>query len=285
MAQLFVEALSVIDFSYLHPERGVVGESWIVDLTLDGDLNAEGMVFDFGHVKKVIKAEIDRDMDHTFVVPTRLPGLSLTESGNSVRVQFARPEAGVMLDYQAPSEAITRIDAVELSVDIAIRQIRQRLRAALPDNVRDIGIECRTEAHNEAYYHYSHGLKRHAGDCQRMIHGHRSRIQVETENGRWRQQERAIATRWQDIYLVTEEDIVGTRDWSGIPCYDMAYEAAQGHFRLTLPRARCDVLPTDTTVELIAEHLARQCRGETDKPGTVRAYEGVNKGAVAAWHA
>lgn len=285
MAQLFVEALSVIDFSYLHPERGVVGESWIVDLTLDGDLNEEGMVFDFGHVKKVIKAEIDRDMDHTFVVPTRLPGLAITGHDNETRIQFERPEVGIMLDYQAPAEAVTLLNAGRLSTEVAVKQIRQRLRAALPANVRGIGIELRTESHNEAFYHYSHGLKRHDGDCQRMIHGHRSRIQVETETGRWRHQERAIADQWQDIYLVTEEDIVGTRDWSGVPCYDMAYDAAQGHFRLTLPQARCDVLPTDTTVELIAGHLAGLCQSRSDKPGTVRAYEGVNKGAVAAWPA
>lgn len=285
MAQLFVEALSVIDFSYLHPERGVVGESWIVDLTLDGDLNEEGMVFDFGHVKKVIKAEIDRDMDHTFVVPTRLPGLALSETDNAVRIQFERPQAGIMLDYQAPAEAITRIDGTELTMEKAVRQIRQRLRTALPDNVKGIGIELRTEAHNEAYYHYSHGLKRHAGDCQRMIHGHRSRVQIETPTGRWRQQERSIANEWQDIYLATQEDITGARDWGGVPCYDMAYEAAQGTFRLTLPQARCDVLTTDTTVELIAGHLADRCQRQAQEPGTVRAYEGVNKGAVASWRA
>ena len=57
--QLFVNDLTVMDFSYLCPERGMVGESWIVDVILSGDLNEESMVLDFGKVKKQLKQLID----------------------------------------------------------------------------------------------------------------------------------------------------------------------------------------------------------------------------------
>ena len=62
--QLFVNDLTVMDFSYLCPERGMVGESWIVDVILSGDLNEESMVLDFGKVKKQLKQIIDEYIDH-----------------------------------------------------------------------------------------------------------------------------------------------------------------------------------------------------------------------------
>ena len=67
--KLFVDNLTVIDCSYLHPHYGVLGESWICDLVLEGALDSQSMVMDFGQVKKQIKQAIDGWVDHCLLVP------------------------------------------------------------------------------------------------------------------------------------------------------------------------------------------------------------------------
>ncbi|WBA52473.1 hypothetical protein O5W85_00940 [Klebsiella pneumoniae] len=50
--KLFINDLTVMDFSFLDAESGLIGDSLIVDIILEGDLNAESMVMDFSHAKK-----------------------------------------------------------------------------------------------------------------------------------------------------------------------------------------------------------------------------------------
>ncbi len=42
MTTLFVNRLTVIDFSLLHPDLGLLGESLLVDIELDGSLDHQG---------------------------------------------------------------------------------------------------------------------------------------------------------------------------------------------------------------------------------------------------
>ena len=87
--QLFVNDLTVMDFSYLCPRRGMVGESWIVDVMLDGDLNDESMIQDFGKVKKDLKRLIDEYVDHKLLVPADHAGASITHlDDEQVEVRF-----------------------------------------------------------------------------------------------------------------------------------------------------------------------------------------------------
>ena len=68
MSTLFVNKLTNIDFSFLDPYQGLVGESWLLDIQLDGSLNEEGMVLDFGLVKKAVREYVDTVIDHCLVV-------------------------------------------------------------------------------------------------------------------------------------------------------------------------------------------------------------------------
>ena len=80
MTQLFVKNLSVIDFSYFDNRRGILGESWGVDIVLSGQLDEQGMLFDFGHVKKTIKKIIDEQVDHCFVISSQTKNLEIIKN-------------------------------------------------------------------------------------------------------------------------------------------------------------------------------------------------------------
>lgn len=276
MASLFVDQLTVIDFSYLHPARGIVGESWLVDVQLQGELNDEGMVFDFGHVKKQIKQAIDEGVDHKFLIPSQLPGLTIEQDDERFHFHFDNGH-GLVMDYQSPREAVYLVDNTQITTDILTPLLRKHLMTVVPDNVTDVVLYLYPESIQGAYYHYSHGLKKHQGDCQRICHGHRSPIQIFRNDQRDAELEQEWANRWQDIYLITNEDILKTENGT----VTVGYEAEQGYFQLTLPERCCDFLDTDSTVELIAQFIGAQLRQQYPNESIrVKAYEGFKKGAL-----
>ncbi|MBA4283984.1 MAG: hypothetical protein C0434_00425 [Xanthomonadaceae bacterium] len=276
MSSLFVEHLTVIDCARLDAVRGLVGESWIVDIELIGELDAQSMVLDFGEVKKRLKRALDDSADHTLLVPLRDPGLQVeTRDG---RVSLRHDGGAGRIDHASPACAVTLIDTARVSADSLAAHLAPMLKTVVPDSVAELRLRLREEAIDGPRYHYTHGLKKHAGHCQRIAHGHRSRIEIRVDGDRDAALEAALAARWADIYLGTREDLKS--DAGGRHRYE--YVSAEGAFMLELPAARCDLLASDTTVECIADHLADVIAAERpNRAITVRAYEGVMKGAIA----
>ncbi|MEM1412713.1 MAG: 6-carboxytetrahydropterin synthase [Pseudomonadota bacterium] len=273
--KLFVDHLTVIDFAYLHPERGLLGESWIVDLELGGELDAQGMVFDFADVKRDIKACLDEVADHKLLVPLAAPSLDWASVDENLTWRFGQEQ----LRHRAPEEAYGAFEVDAITPEAMEPILCDAIRRVVPDSVDHIGLDLRLEPGIEArpHYQYVHGLKKHGGNCQRIAHGHRSAISVRTAGQPRPDLNRQIAERWRDIYLATREDI--TRHARGR--VEMAYDSAQGYFELDMPEARIDIMEEDTTVEYIAAHLARTLREDGERDVEVRAWEGINKGALA----
>ena len=279
MPTLFVEHLTVIDASYLCPQRGLVGESWIVDLELEGALDEQSMVLDFGAVKKQLKRAMDDGPDHTLIVPLHYPGQQTTTLDDGrIRTLFATPQG--VIEHIAPAAALTLLEAGSVSCEALIAHLQPLLEAIVPSNVARVGVALRHEAIEGASYHYTHGLAKHRGNCQRIAHGHRSRLAISLDGARNAALEAEWAERFRDIYLVTGSHIVADTGER----LRLAYTAPEGAFELELPKSRSYLLGqhTDTTVEEIAQHLASQVAQA--RPGAevqVRAYEGVHKGAMA----
>lgn len=294
---LFVNELTVIDFSYLCEQRGIVGESWIVDVVLGGDLNDESMVLDFGLVKKQLKQFIDLYIDHKLLVPLESSITTIQHTNGNVLVDFERCD-NRSIHLNCPNEAYVFLDTASINIESVENHLRKLIKNELPTNIQELKISLRTEQIDTPYYHYSHGLKKHDGNCQRIVHGHRSKIIIEQDGKRNEPLEAQWCQRWQDIYLGTQEDIVDSKSLNistraqelidNEACNDhlgFAYDANQGRFEMLMPRSECAVIETDSTVECLAQLIANQLNQETpDSIFKVYAFEGVGKGAIAVSH-
>ena len=288
--QLFVNDLTVMDFSYLCSHRGMVGESWIVDVVLNGDLNEESMVLDFGHVKRDLKRLIDLHIDHKLLVPVESDSTHIIHEEDSVLVDFMR-DSNRSIHLNCPDEAYAFIYAENITQESVGKYLQELITTHMPQNVLGMELHLRVEVINTPYYHYTHGLKKHEGNCQRIAHGHRSKVTVYENGNENIEMQRYWAERLEDIYIGTASDIVDEKtvklsslahqqDFS--EHYLFAYESSQGRFEMAIAKAECEIVETDTTVECLAQFMADEQKilcGKADIK--VVAYEGVGKGAIA----
>jgi 6-pyruvoyl-tetrahydropterin synthase len=284
---LFVDHLTNVDFSFLHPERGLLGETWLANVRLRGELDEQGMVCDFGKVKKIIRHWLDTELDHRLAVPTRSPNITIKEEKEFLHLRWyfgddLSIEGSEFIETRAPHDAIALIDAEVLNEKTVADWCVNQLTQLFPDSVTRIELEFVTEKIEGPFYHYSHGLKKHLGNCQRIAHGHRSRIDIWANGDKSPILENHWADLWRDIYIGTREDIIDRPDHEGIGYYRFAYQAQQGPFELLIPQRCCYLIETDSTVEFIAHHIAQQLR-QTHPAISIRvkAYEGLSKGAIA----
>jgi 6-pyruvoyl-tetrahydropterin synthase len=290
--QLFVNDLTVIDFSYCCEARGIVGESWIVDVLLDGSLNEMSMVLDFAVVKKQIKAIIDDAVDHKLLLPMQDNAISVevsTERSGHEFINFTSKQGAYYL--QSPSCAFAKIDTKQIDIASVTEYLTKIILTYLPKNVQGLTLNLRPEVIDGAYYHYTHGLKLHDGNCQRIAHGHRSKIHIYKNGQRSAALEEVWSLRWQDIYLASEADRMALSDIelsetaiaNLTPKHQLfSYFAPQGRFDIAVPSTILDVVDCDSTVELLADFIVRQLKKQLpiDEIKVV-AFEGVAKGAIA----
>ncbi|RME35891.1 MAG: 6-pyruvoyl tetrahydropterin reductase [Gammaproteobacteria bacterium] len=280
MPILFVEHLTTIDCALFDPRRGLVGATWIVDLQMSGELDEQGMVLDFGRVKSEVRQAIESRVDHCLLVPEQAPEISIRQESGLLEVRMESDVGPIR--HRGPGQSCSLIEAPRIDRASVTRACLGAAREVLPDNVGELELNLRCEQGEGPFFRYCHGLRRHAGNCQRIAHGHRSRLEIWIGGGRDPELEREWAERWRDIYLGTREHLLQRFDAGGTECLRFGYRALQGEFLLELPAARCYLLDGASTIERIALHLAGECARRF--PGDAiqaRVWEGVNKGAIA----
>jgi 6-pyruvoyl-tetrahydropterin synthase len=275
---LFVDKLTNSDFSYLHPERGLVGETWLSHIELEGQLDEQGMVCDFGIVKLTVRRLLDDLIDHRLLVPAQAPQVLVTESEDYTDIVWQLPN-NLRIEHRSPNQCITLLDTDVITPESVARWCEQLLSLELPQLIENVRVSFSVENIDGPYYHYSHGLKKHEGKCQRIAHGHRSRIQIESDGARDTELEWQWAQRFADIYIGTEEDLCAQEPMPNHRRF--RYQAPEGDFMLLLPETASYLIASDSTVECIAQHIADCLKSESPQHTfRVKAFEGLDKGAV-----
>lgn len=241
------------------------------------------MVCDFGHVKREVRQLLDEYIDHRLLVPGLAPNIEIEEQGDDLRIVWhldnsTHSNSDKRIEHQSPRQCVTIIDAVTIDADSVAHWCEQQLRKRLPDTIDRIEVGFSAEKIDGAYYHYSHGLKKHDGKCQRIAHGHRSKIEIWENQSRSNNLEVHWAEKLKDGYIATAEDQITSKIADHL-CFE--YRAREGYFRLLLPESQVTLIETDSTVENIAQFIANQIQQQHPNGSyLVKAYEGLNKGAM-----
>lgn len=277
LTSLFLRDFSVLDYAFLDPRVGLQGESLFVSAALEGELDAKGFILDFGPAKKILKRLVDERLDHRLITPRSATGSSFEwESEN-----------GEKYSYASPAEAVQNLDSNRVTREALEGFLEQEAKALLPANVKRVRFHLREEPRFvvEANFRYTHGLRLHEGNCQRLFHGHRNPVEVWVDRQRAPLWEGWLAREWHDVHFAHKETILsgdfqlGRRQPKNPGRAVIAYRSPQGEFRAELPAARVVALETEPSIENIAKLGHELLAAEGLVGHTVVAYEGLNKGA------
>lgn len=275
--KLFVNALTHLDASWWSASFGLTGASWLVDLELDAPQGEDGMILDFGRVKPWAKRFLDEGADHTLLLPAESPHLEFHElAGERLKVVAHQPYP---MTVEGPGSAFTLLPMAEITAAALAAYLTSGLNQQLPLLSGQVSLQLREEALGDApEIHYSHGLRLHAGNCQRIAHGHRSKLEVFCDGQPAPEAAKRLAQHWNHAYLYDQADLIAADEKATV----IGYSAPQGAFQVSLPTAVVRQLPGPTTVENLAEFLFQQLQQEAPESSwQVRMYEGINKGALA----
>lgn len=273
---LFVDHLCSLDVSLLDPEFGLIGNSYHVNIHLSGPLDNQGMILDFSEVKREIKRLIDLSADHTLLIPKKSRNLEVMDRVHEVYIKYYFKNRIQSLTLQAPEDSVTWLESTDITTPLIADYLVKFVQNHWPYSHLSLNITLEEEQIKGASYCYSHGLRQHLGNCQRIAHGHRSKIEIKRNGSRDHQMEEYWAAKWSGKFIGTHANIekVTTNAIS------FAYQSSQGCFKLTVPNNVCYMIDEETTIEQLANHIAQQLKNEYPQDiWSVRAFEGINKGA------
>jgi 6-pyruvoyl-tetrahydropterin synthase len=295
LGTIFLHDVTKIDCAMFDPSKGIYGQTYKVDVTLGGPVGANGFIYDFALLKKMVRQTLKASLDHALIIPINSQSVQFrgVESGECWKMRSKGGKAGGdEWEYLSPAGAVFPSRCVALSRQTLEQEFARSLRHRLPQTITSVGVALREEELDptEATFRYTHGIAGHEGLCQRLLHGHRSRLQVYVGEERRVDLEHYIArdVLGSNVHMATPSQFVrgmiepGTRGKTKEPV-TLGYDAGQGRFEATLPADRVFCVAGETSIECITQELARLVKREENTSERVKVicYEGVDKGAFA----
>lgn len=294
-----MHSIATLDAALFDPTHGIAGGTWLVDVTVDGILDDRGFVHDFAELKTLVRQVLRQTLDHALLIPVGSSSVHYSEGRDGERwvLQGAGQQAGgapspFLWEYQCPRGAVYPIRAVSLRHGVLEQELARLLRHRLPDSIQAIRVKLREESYNptEAVYRYTHGIASYPGQCQRLFHGHRGRLEVYVGNERRPDHEQFLAREvlGSEVHVAAPAQVLsGSFDLGlrGSPdeAITLGYLAREGRYEAVLPGHRVIVVDGETSIECIARQLACVIRDRELTTRTVRVvcFEGAWKGAIA----
>jgi 6-pyruvoyl-tetrahydropterin synthase len=218
---LFINDLTKLDSAIFDPSWGIVGQSWHVDVSLSGTLDECGFVYDFSTLKGLIKQTLKTSIDHALILPVGSQFVHYSELGSSehwiVHAKTRMNAVDAKWEYTCPKGAVYPIRCVAITPSVIEQEISKLIRHRMPPSVSEVKVKLRPEVVDPtiATFRYTHGISGHQGLCQRLFHGHRSRLEIYVNEERRPDQEQYVARELFGAYVhvATPQQIKNGNAW------------------------------------------------------------------------
>lgn len=307
-SKIFTQSVTSLDCAILAEGQLPFGKSWAVDIVWHGEKDQTGILIDFSIAKSLAKAIIDKTFDHKILTSQKLCPLATVE-----KVLLAsHPRSATLAEAHTFFGIFTFPNAIQFVSDSTLNQLKdnrcdeleseisQEVLKHCPKNIDRVHVKLREceEQSNSNYFHYTHSLCHHKGNCQRF-HGHSNIVNIYKNGSFENQLSTRIATQLNRKYLIHESYVVPCAQHDSFALLQeifphieafkeqlvgIDYEGNQGKNTLWLPKDHVIMLSAESTVENIAEYIWRQLISENlvteEYDIEVHAFEGMSKGAI-----
>ncbi len=125
------------------------GHNYRARVELEGELDENHYVFDFGRLKKIMRRLCD-ELDHKVLLPLENPQIRLTEEGDGIAVAYLSKR------YVFPRQDVLLLPVPNTTAEMIARHLARRLKEELQaldaGNLTSLQVEVEESFGQSAYY-------------------------------------------------------------------------------------------------------------------------------------